>query len=131
MENLLIDLDREIASTRRLLERYPLGKGGWRPHDKSRTLSELATHVANIPGHCASILTTAEMDVATRQPLRQPVRHRKIRLLQIQHMHQLMPQHQRPVEFLSQFARRRQLVPTAEVHLAGVMDVGAGESKDT
>jgi uncharacterized damage-inducible protein DinB len=68
MDNLLIDLDREIASTRRLLERYPLGKGGWQPHDKSRTLSALATHVANIPQHGANILTTAEMDVATRQP---------------------------------------------------------------
>ena len=68
MENLLIDLDREIASTRRLLERYPAGKGEWQPHDKSRTLSALATHVANIPNHGASILTTAEMDVVTRQP---------------------------------------------------------------
>ncbi|MGH9370550.1 MAG: DinB family protein [Vicinamibacterales bacterium] len=68
MRNLLIDLDREIASTRRLLERYPHGKGDWQPHDKSRTLSGLATHVANIPNHGANILTTTEMDVATRQP---------------------------------------------------------------
>lgn len=68
MENLLIDLDRELASTRRLLERYPGGKGAWQPHDKSRTLAALATHVANIPHHGVSILTTAEMDVATRQP---------------------------------------------------------------
>jgi hypothetical protein len=28
MQNLLIDLDRELASTRRLLERYPLGMYG-------------------------------------------------------------------------------------------------------
>ncbi len=68
MDNLLIDLDREIASTRRLLERYPAGKGAWQPHDKSRTLSALATHVANIPQHGAAILTTTEMDVTTRQP---------------------------------------------------------------
>jgi len=68
MQNLLIDLDREMASTRRLLERYPDGKGAWQPHDKSRTLSGLATHVANIPNHGANILTTEEMDVATRQP---------------------------------------------------------------
>ena len=66
MDNLLIDLDREMASTRRLLERYPLGKGEWQPHDKSRTLSALATHVANIPHHGANILTTAEMDVASQ-----------------------------------------------------------------
>jgi uncharacterized damage-inducible protein DinB len=68
MQNLLIDLDREVASTRRLLERYPDGKGAWQPHDKSRTLSALATHVASIPNHGTNILTTAEMDVATRQP---------------------------------------------------------------
>jgi uncharacterized damage-inducible protein DinB len=68
MENLFIDLDREMTSTRRLLERYPVGKGEWQPHDKSRTLSALATHVANIPHHGANILTTQEMDVATRQP---------------------------------------------------------------
>src|SRR5215207_4918534 len=68
MQNQLIDLDREIASTRRLLERYPAGKGTWQPHEKSRTLSVLATHVANIPQHGANILTTAEMDVSSRQP---------------------------------------------------------------
>jgi uncharacterized damage-inducible protein DinB len=68
MQNLLIDLDRELASTRRLLERYPAGNGEWQPHEKSRTLSALATHVASIPNHGANILTTAEMDVATRQP---------------------------------------------------------------
>ena len=48
MQNLLIDLNRESASTRRLLERYPVGQGTWQ-HEKSRTLSVLATHVANIP----------------------------------------------------------------------------------
>ena len=68
MPNLLIDLDREMASTRRLLERYPSGHGEWRPHEKSRTLSALATHVASIPAHGARILTTAELDVASRQP---------------------------------------------------------------
>ena len=80
MENLLIDLDREIASTRRLLERYPVGKGGWQPHDKSRTLSALATHIASIPSHGANILTTAEMDVATRQP--QPAKDSATELLE-------------------------------------------------
>ena len=68
MEHLLIDLDREIATTRRMLERYPAGKGEWQPHKKSRPLSTLATHIASIPNHGVSILTTAEMDVATRPP---------------------------------------------------------------
>jgi uncharacterized damage-inducible protein DinB len=68
MDNLLIDLDRELASTRRLLERYPAGQGAWQPHEKSRTLSALATHVATIPNHGANILTSTEMDAATRPP---------------------------------------------------------------
>lgn len=68
MDNLLIDLDRELASTRRILERYPDGKGDWQPHEKSRTLSALATHVASIPHHGARILTTEDMDVASRPP---------------------------------------------------------------
>jgi len=81
MQNLLIDLDREIVSTRRLLERYPHGKGAWQPHDKSRTLSGLATHVASIPNHGANILTTTEMDVATRQP--QPPKDSANELLEV------------------------------------------------
>ncbi len=68
MDKLLIDLDRELAVTRRFLERYPAGSGEWRPHEKSRTLSALATHVAGIPQHGVNILTSAEMDIATRQP---------------------------------------------------------------
>ena len=68
MDNLLIDLDREMASTRRVLERYPDGKETWPPHDKSRPLAVLATHIATIPNQGANILTTTEMDVATRQP---------------------------------------------------------------
>jgi hypothetical protein len=76
MDNLLIDLDRELASTRRILERYPGGKGGWQPHEKWRTLSALATHVANIPHHGANILTTVEMDVAVDRRSRRRTRLR-------------------------------------------------------
>jgi uncharacterized damage-inducible protein DinB len=73
MDHLLIDLDRELAATRRVLERFPDGQGDWTPHDKSRTLSALASHVATIPQHGARVLTTEEMDIATRQP--PPVMH--------------------------------------------------------
>ena len=66
MDHLLIDLDRELAATRRLLERVPDGKGDWKPHAKSRTLATLASHVATIPQHGARVLTTDGMDMATR-----------------------------------------------------------------
>ncbi|HMF99872.1 MAG TPA: hypothetical protein VK560_01360, partial [Gemmatimonadaceae bacterium] len=38
---LFADLDTELATTRRMLERVPDGKDDWRPHKKSRTLDEL------------------------------------------------------------------------------------------
>ena len=60
------DLDRELDSTRRVLERFPDGKNDWRPHEKSRTLGELAGHVAGIPGLGATILATDELDRSGR-----------------------------------------------------------------
>ncbi|MDE3153041.1 MAG: DinB family protein [Gemmatimonadota bacterium] len=62
------DIEEELASTRRMLERYPDGKGEWRPHAKSRTLAQLANHVATIPGLGIAILTTDSLDFASRKP---------------------------------------------------------------
>jgi uncharacterized damage-inducible protein DinB len=45
---LLPEFDHEMTTTRRLLERVPEDKFGWKPHAKSMTLGGLATHVANI-----------------------------------------------------------------------------------
>ena len=44
-ESFLPEFDAEMASTRRLLERLPVDRLEWRPHAKSRSLGELATHV--------------------------------------------------------------------------------------
>lgn len=43
------DLEDELTSTRKLLERLPDGRFDWRPHERSWTLGELATHVASLP----------------------------------------------------------------------------------
>jgi len=43
------DLEGELATTRRMLERVPNGNNEWRPHAKSRTLGDLATHLAQLP----------------------------------------------------------------------------------
>jgi uncharacterized damage-inducible protein DinB len=63
------DFPLEHASTRRTLERYPNGKGDWRPHERSRTLSQLATHVADIVNRGVAVLETDGMEVGTRQPV--------------------------------------------------------------
>jgi len=65
---LFADLDTELATTRRMLERVPDGKDDWRPHKKSRTLDELATHVAQLPGFGIMMLTQDEFDGGTQPP---------------------------------------------------------------
>jgi uncharacterized damage-inducible protein DinB len=65
---LLPEFDREIASTRNLLERVPDEKLDWRPHPRSWTLGELATHVANLPGWGGFTLTTDGLDLADTPP---------------------------------------------------------------
>ena len=65
---LFADLDGELATTRRMLERVPNGQDDWRPHPKSRSLGELATHVAQLPGFGILMLTRDEYDGAQGLP---------------------------------------------------------------
>ena len=50
VEAILDELREEIPAVRRILERVPQGKLSWKPHAKSRSLGELAMHVAGLPG---------------------------------------------------------------------------------
>jgi len=52
---LLQELEQEGQITRRLLERVPDNRLSWRPHEKGRTLGELAMHVAMVPGSVAAL----------------------------------------------------------------------------
>jgi uncharacterized damage-inducible protein DinB len=45
----LQEFDNEAGTTRRVLERVPADKLGWKPHPKSMSLGELALHVAASP----------------------------------------------------------------------------------
>ncbi|HEX8325987.1 MAG TPA: DinB family protein [Hymenobacter sp.] len=47
-QNILAELDQELASTRRLLERVPHEQADYKPHPKSMSLWQLATHVVNL-----------------------------------------------------------------------------------
>ena len=60
LATLFPDLDAEISTTRRMLERVPNGNEDWRPHPKSRTLGELAGHIAQLPGFGILMLTSDE-----------------------------------------------------------------------
>jgi uncharacterized damage-inducible protein DinB len=46
-ELLLPEVEQEMATTRRVLERVPDDKLAWKPHDRSWSMGELASHIAN------------------------------------------------------------------------------------
>ncbi|HLI29841.1 MAG TPA: DinB family protein [Terriglobia bacterium] len=58
------EFDHEMASTRKTLERVPEDKFGWKPHEKSTTLGQLASHVAQLPSFATTALTTESLDIA-------------------------------------------------------------------
>jgi uncharacterized damage-inducible protein DinB len=55
IEGLLQELDQEAQTTRRVLERVPGDRLGWKPHEKSMSLGQLALHVATLPGGIAEM----------------------------------------------------------------------------
>jgi len=60
----LSEFDKEMASTRRLLERVPGDRGEWKPHEKSFALGHLAQLVAGMPGWFPLILDQSELDLS-------------------------------------------------------------------
>jgi len=58
IDGMLQELEEEARTTRRVLERVPDNNLAWRPHEKARTLGELALHVALVPGAVAQLVTS-------------------------------------------------------------------------
>jgi len=63
-ESLLPEFDQEMANTRKVLERVPEGKGDWKPHAKSSTLSALTAHIANMPDWAGLTMQSDSFDYA-------------------------------------------------------------------
>lgn len=62
-DSLLPEFDHEMALTRRVLERVPYGDAAWKPHPKSMSLGELASHLADIPGWTTILLRSNGYDM--------------------------------------------------------------------
>jgi uncharacterized damage-inducible protein DinB len=62
---LLQELEQEAHATRRVLERVPDDRLGWKPHEKSMTLGQLALHVAIVPGAVAEIASETPCQLPT------------------------------------------------------------------
>ena len=62
-DTLIMELEREAQTTRRVLERVPTDKLAWKPHVKSMSLGRLAQHVATIPGNISGMARLDSFDV--------------------------------------------------------------------
>jgi len=62
-ELFLQQLEREAASSRKMIERMPEGKNAWKPHERSMEFGRLASLVATMPGWIAIMINTEELDV--------------------------------------------------------------------
>ncbi len=63
-ETILPEFDREMANTRKVLERVPENKLDWQAHPKSHTIGWNANHLAEIPGWVEGWLTAPSWDFA-------------------------------------------------------------------
>ena len=58
------DLERELMVTRKVLDRLPPEHYGWKPHEKSMSLGQLALHVATLPDWIRGTIAEDELDAA-------------------------------------------------------------------
>jgi len=64
-ETLLPEMDIEMATTRKVLERIPTDKGKWKPHPKSFSLGHLTQLVAVMPGWITNAVLERELDLGS------------------------------------------------------------------
>ena len=58
----IAELTQEAAATRRMLERVPVSRNDWKPHDRSMSLGRLAMHVVEQTGWITMAMATDELD---------------------------------------------------------------------
>ena len=64
---LIAELQQEATTTRKCLERIPETTFDWKPHEKSMSMSRLATHVAEMVSWAKETVEKSEMDFATQE----------------------------------------------------------------
>jgi uncharacterized damage-inducible protein DinB len=62
-QSLLPEFDHEMANTRKVLERIPEDKLGWKVHEKSNTIGWVGMHLADIPAWVEVCLNQDSVDV--------------------------------------------------------------------
>ena len=62
IESLLQEMEIESVGTKKMLALFPSDKADWKPHPKSMTIKDLATHLADIPTWVSLAVKTDELD---------------------------------------------------------------------
>jgi uncharacterized damage-inducible protein DinB len=57
------EFDQEMTATRRVLERVPEDKFAWKPHAKSSSMGDLASHVVNMLSWTVDTMDKTEFDL--------------------------------------------------------------------
>ena len=65
VDSILMELDQEGKTTRRVLERVPGDKLAWQPHPKSMNLGRLAGHVAELPSWTTFTLDREVLEIGS------------------------------------------------------------------
>jgi uncharacterized damage-inducible protein DinB len=62
-DSILLEIEQEAQTTKRVLDRIPEDKLGWRPHPKSFSLGQLALHIASVPRSVTAAVVPDHMEV--------------------------------------------------------------------
>src|SRR5271167_120063 len=62
-DSILMEVDQEAQTTKRVLEKVPGDRLAWKPHPKSLSLGQLALHIASVPGDVAAAVVPDTMEV--------------------------------------------------------------------
>src|SRR5207248_7159890 len=71
--SILMEIDQEAQTTKRVLERIPEDKLSWKPHPKAFSLGQLALHIASVPGSVATAAAPDTMEEIGRASCRERV----------------------------------------------------------
>jgi uncharacterized damage-inducible protein DinB len=80
---LLPEFDREMANTRKTLERVPDDKMAYKPHPKSFPMGTLARHIAQLAGWIAVTINNDTLEIAGTPGYPPPEENKQKELLEI------------------------------------------------
>src|SRR5260370_25063538 len=63
VDYILMEIEQEAETTKRVLDRIPENKLAWKPHPKSYSLGQLALHIASVQGSVAAAVVPDRMEV--------------------------------------------------------------------